>query len=85
MDVEGHEAPALRGAAKLISRQLPMVMIEEANRNPGVVEVMRAHGYDHYELREGKFVMVNEYSWANDGYWLHPQRLDFYRQSGLMA
>ena len=85
MDVEGHEAPALRGATKLIASQLPLVMIEEANRNPGVVEIMTKHGYDHYELQNGKFVMVNEYSWSNDGYWLHPQRLDFYRQSGLMA
>ncbi|MGB8819380.1 MAG: FkbM family methyltransferase [Rhizobiaceae bacterium] len=85
MDVEGHEAPALRGARNLIARQLPLVMIEEANRNPGVVAEMTSQGYDHYELQNRKFVKVNEYSWANDGYWLHPQRLEFYRQSGLMA
>lgn len=84
LDVEGHEASVLRGGRRLIGKRLPMIMNEGANRDPGVVAELTAHGYDHYELRDEKFHLRNAVSQAQDGYWLHPARLDYYRQKGLM-
>ncbi|MGB8819381.1 MAG: FkbM family methyltransferase [Rhizobiaceae bacterium] len=85
MDVEGHEAPALRGARRLLGREKPMLMVEGANRDAGVETEMRSHGYQHHELRDSLLHLHEDISMAQDGYWLHPKHFEFYRQSGLMA
>ena len=85
MDVEGHEAPALRGARLLLSRSQPLLMVEGANRDAGVEAEMKSHGYQHHELRDGILHLHEEISMAQDGYWLHPKHYEFYRQSGLIA
>jgi FkbM family methyltransferase len=85
MDVEGHEAPALRGARKLIQQQHPLIMIEGANRDVGVISELSSHGYAHYDQIDGKLYPQEAYSTFNDGYWLHPQHLDYYRHSGIIG
>lgn len=83
MDVEGHESFALRGAEKLFTEQKPMLMLEEANRNDRVTAVMMGYGYFHCERHDGKMVPHLAYSTANDGYWVHPDRVEGYRKLGI--
>ena len=52
MDIEGHEPAALRGAERLFLEQAPLLMIEGANRNPAVVELMQGYGYFHAAVAE---------------------------------
>lgn len=85
MDVEGHESFALRGAEKLFTEQKPMLMLEEANRNDRVTAVMMSYGYFHCERHDGKMVPHLAYSMANDGYWVHPDRVEGYRALGIFA
>ena len=83
MDVEGHESYALRGAEKLFTEQKPMIMMEEANRNERVTAVMMGYGYFHCERHDGKMVPHLAYSFANDGFWVHPDRVEEYRRLGI--
>lgn len=83
MDVEGHEAFALKGAARLFTEQKPVLMLEEANRNARVTEVMMGYGYFHCERHDGKMVPHLAYSFANDGFWVHPDRVEDYRRLGI--
>ena len=85
MDVEGHEASALRGAASLIEQQRPLIMVEGANLDPGVVSVLVGLGYTHYERHGGQLVPHDGPSDANDGFWLHPSKVSVYASKGLMA
>lgn len=85
MDVEGHEASALRGARGLLGQQHPLIMIEGANRDPGVVDELSSLGYAHYDQIDGKLYSQEARSAFNDGYWLHPRHLEFYRQSGIVG
>jgi len=84
IDVEGHEARALRGASRLLANQKPLLMIEGANRSPAVVAEMNKHGYCHFERHDGVLIPQSEISRHLDGYWLHPDRFALYRQLGLM-
>ena len=83
MDVEGHESFALKGAEKLFTEQKPMIMMEEANRNERVTAVMMGYGYFHCERHDGKMVPHLAYSLANDGFWVHPDRVEEYRRLGI--
>jgi FkbM family methyltransferase len=83
MDVEGHEASALAGAAGLFSSQKPLLMLEEANRNPRSTAQMMEYGYFHCEEIEGVLRPHLAYSFANDGFWVHPDRVASYKALGL--
>jgi len=83
MDVEGHEAPALEGAASLFTTQKPLLMLEGANRNQQATSVMMGYGYFHCERHEGRLTPHLAYSYANDGFWVHPDRVEEYRSLGL--
>ena len=85
LDVEGHEAPALRGASTLIARQRPLIMVEGANRDPGVVEEMQRQGYAHFERQEEGLVSHDTYSEANDGFWIHRDEITGWHEKGLIA
>jgi FkbM family methyltransferase len=84
MDIEGHEPAALRGAERLFREQAPLLMIEGANRNPAVVELMQGYGYFHAARQKNRLVPHPETSNVNDGYWVHPDRAERYRASGIM-
>ncbi|MBA4130864.1 MAG: hypothetical protein C0519_05515 [Hyphomicrobium sp.] len=83
LDLEGHEAPALRGAERIFARTKPLLMIEEANRNPEVVKVMTGYGYFHCERHNGCLVAHSEISMMNDGFWVHPEKISEYRRLGI--
>lgn len=84
MDIEGHEAPALRGAREVIARNRPLLMIEGANSDPAVVAVMAEVGYAHFERHDGKLLRHDARSNANDGFWIHPSREADFRGMGLL-
>ena len=84
MDIEGHEPSALRGAERLFGMQRPLLMIEGANRNPDVVELMHRHGYFHAVRSKGHLVPHPEPSDMNDGFWMHPDKSDGYRAAGIL-
>jgi len=75
---------ALRGAERLFGAQRPLLMIEGANRNPEVVELMHRHGYFHAVRAEGYLVPHPEPSDMNDGFWVHPDKSDGYRAAGIL-
>jgi FkbM family methyltransferase len=83
VDVEGHEAPVLAGGAELFSAARPLLMLENANRDPAAVEIMVGHGYFHCERRAGRLVARVDFSYANDGFWVHPEKAESYRAAGL--
>jgi FkbM family methyltransferase len=84
LDVEGHEGPALAGAARLFRVAKPLLMVEGANRDPAVVRRMTGHGYFHCELApSGKLVPYTDYSFHNDGFWVHPDKVSTYRALGI--
>jgi FkbM family methyltransferase len=83
MDIEGHEASAIRGAWKLINKQRPLMMVEGANTDIQVVEIMKQLNYIHFDRTDGKLVRKKTLSKANDGFWLHSEKLDHYRELGL--
>jgi FkbM family methyltransferase len=85
LDLEGHEGPALRGAKRIFQRTKPLLMVEEANRNPAVVAAMTDYGYFHCERDEGKLVPHTHQSLMNDGFWVHPERVNEYRQLGIFS
>ena len=83
LDIEGHEGPVVAGAYDFLEMQKPMVMNEGANRDVEVRDVMSALGYQHYELHDQNLVPMPQVSSALDGYWLHPSRVDSYKNRGL--
>jgi FkbM family methyltransferase len=85
MDVEGHEAPALRGAKVLLETQRPLIMVEGANRDPGVAEEMQLQGYVHFERHDSRLVRHDSMSSANDGFWVHVDEIAGWRDKGLVA
>ncbi|MGL5361744.1 MAG: FkbM family methyltransferase [Bosea sp. (in: a-proteobacteria)] len=85
MDVEGHEAEALQGAKLLFTTQKPLLMLEEANRNPKSTAVMMGYGYFHCERTDGVLSAHTAYSFANDGYWIHPDQVENYRKLGIFT
>jgi FkbM family methyltransferase len=84
MDIEGHEFSALKGANELIDKQRPLIMVEGANRDSGVVSEMKKHNYLHYERHSGRLVSHSKQSIANDGFWLHSDKIHYYRKIGLI-
>lgn len=85
MDVEGHETLALRGASELIARQRPLIMVEGANRDLGVVEEMKRQDYAHFERHETGLVRHDEVSASNDGFWIHCDEIVGWQDRGLIV
>jgi FkbM family methyltransferase len=83
MDIEGHEGPALRGAVRLFTEHRPLLMVESANRNPETVAAMTNYGYFHCERQDRRLAPHPSLSYANDGFFLHPSRVDEYRRLGI--
>lgn len=83
MDIEGHEGPALRGAAHLFTEQRPLLMVESANRNPETVAAMTGYGYFHCQRQDGHLVPHLAPSMANDGFFVHPSRVEEYQRLGI--
>jgi len=82
MDVEGHEAEALRGAARLLRVQKPLLMIEGGGQ-PSVVDFLKSHGYFFASRADGRLFPRDGRTPTGDGFWLHPERVAFYQDAGI--
>lgn len=85
MDLEGHEGPALEGCKNILYNSKPLIMVEGANRNEMVKNIMIVAGYFHCERNRGILQAHSEQSLAQDGYWVHHDRANEYRTYGLLA
>jgi FkbM family methyltransferase len=84
MDIEGHEAVALRGARRLIASRRPVLMVEGGGQ-PAVGQVMRDYGYIRAARIEGRLVPWDNHPKASDTFWYHPETTEALRSRGLVA
>lgn len=84
MDVEGFEAEVIEGAIETIRHHRPLLMIEGANRNPAVVGPLQALGYQYADFQSERLVLSNQPSTQTSGFFLHGEKLDTYRQLGMV-
>lgn len=71
IDVEGHEEKVLKGAIKLLKRDLPALLIEmEERHNPGVIgriqKRLKSLGYAGYFLKQGRVNPIDEFDVSSD-------------------
>jgi len=82
MDIEGHEAAALRGGRQVITSLKPILMVE-GGMLPAVREVMAEYGYIRAARVNGQLVPWNNHPKASDTFWYHPDTTDTLRSRGL--
>jgi len=84
LDVEGFEAYVLRGAQETIDGHFPFIMIEGANRDFAVCEILTSRGYLYADRVDNAVRLTNDRSCAINGYWVHPSKIDSYRERGIL-
>ncbi len=84
IDVEGFEAAVLTGAVHTLRTHKPLVMIEGANRNADVVACLSPLGYCYADFAVDHVVLADQPSSNSNGFFLHSDRLDYYRSIGLL-
>jgi len=85
IDVEGHEPEMLVGAIKTLETHKPLIMIEGANRNPRVAEIMKRTGFRCANYDDGSVVLSDTRSSSVDGFFLHGTRVEEYQSYGLLT
>lgn len=64
IDVEGHELAILRGAATILARARPVLLVESERRHgadpEAVIKLLSAHGYEGWSLTSGGLRPVSE-------------------------
>lgn len=85
IDVEGHEASVLEGARATVEVHKPLMLLEGANRDPGVLDVLKPMGYVFADLDGDTCVLDDRMSMKVNGFFLHSSKLDHYRQIGLLS
>jgi FkbM family methyltransferase len=85
IDVEGHEASVLEGARATLQLHKPLIMIEGANRDPGVRNVLGPLGYVFADFDGNACVVDDRISMKTNGFFLHTSELDHYRDIGLLS
>ena len=84
IDVEGFEAAVLAGAVHTLRAHKPLIMIEGANRNADVVACLSPLGYCYADFVADHVVLADQLSSNSNGFFLHGDRLDYYRSIGLL-
>jgi FkbM family methyltransferase len=84
IDVEGFEAAVLAGAVHTLRLHKPLIMIEGANRNADVVACLSPLGYCYADFVVDHVVLADQLSSNSNGFFLHRDRLDYYRSIGLL-
>jgi FkbM family methyltransferase len=84
IDVEGFEADVLRGAVQTLRTHTPLIMIEGANRNRGVVDCLSSIGYRYADFMGDNLLLSDQESPQINGFFLHEGRLDHYKEIGLL-
>jgi len=85
IDTEGSEARILTGARHTIEIHRPLILIEGANREAAVRDLMRDLGYVFAARDDRRLYQTERISDAVNGFFLHAMRLDEYRRCGLLG
>ena len=84
IDTEGYEKQVIEGAVKTLKTHRPLVMVEGANRDPGLQQIMNRLGYG-FASRDGEqLVPTDGLSFEPNGFFFHELRLEEYRSRGLV-
>ena len=83
MDIEGHEAVALRGGRRVITSLKPILMVEGGALGD-VRQVMDEYGYIRAARIDGQLVPWNNHPKASDTFWYHPDTTETLRSRGLV-
>jgi FkbM family methyltransferase len=84
MDIEGHEAAALRGGRQVITSLKPILMVEGGGLAE-VRQVMDEYGYIRAARIDGRLVPWDKHPKASDTFWYHPETTEALRNRGLVA
>ena len=84
IDAETFEYQVLQGMQDTISRCRPLIMLEGANRDELVRSFLAKHSYHFAERRGNKLTLFNGISSLDNGFFLASERLDEYRQRGII-
>jgi FkbM family methyltransferase len=85
IDTEGTEAEVLAGAADTLAIHRPLILIEGANRQLRVREILGGAGYEFADRMGDRLARSNEISTRPNGFFLHSSRISEYRASGLLC
>ncbi|WIM13751.1 FkbM family methyltransferase [Enhydrobacter sp.] len=85
MDVEGHEAAVLDGGRATLKAHTPLILLEGANRDPAVFDILEPLGYVFADFDGEACILKNQMSMKVNGFYLHSSRLGHYRQIGLLS
>lgn len=85
IDVEEHEPEMLAGAVTTLETHKPLVMIEGANRNPRVTDIMKKTGFLFADYGDGSLILSDKKSSRVDGFFLHETRVEEYKSYGLLT
>jgi FkbM family methyltransferase len=85
IDVEGLEADVIAGGPETIQRHRPLILVEGANREAGVVNPLADAGYVFAERHEDRLRLSMRKSMEPNGFFVHRSRVTEYAQSGLLA
>jgi FkbM family methyltransferase len=84
IDTEGYERQVIEGAVKTLKTHRPLVMVEGANRDPSLQQIMNRLGY-RFACRDGdQLIPMNGLSFETNGFFFHESRLEEYRSRGLV-
>jgi len=83
MDIEGHEAAALRGGRQIITSLKPILMVE-GGMLPAVRELMAEYGYIRAARVNGQLVPWNNHPKGPDTFWYHPDTTETLQRRGLV-
>jgi hypothetical protein len=62
-----------------------MLMIEGANRVPGVTRQLIPVGYRYADFQDERLTLTEHQSVRTNGFYLHESKLDLYRQVGMLT
>jgi FkbM family methyltransferase len=85
IDTEGMEFQVLKGATETLRSHRPMVMLEHANRTPGVEPLMVELGYFYAERDEMILRPFAGMGMGSNGFFLHWHRAAEYHAAGLLG
>lgn len=83
IDVEGLECRVLSGGRSLLGVHKPLILAEGANRTLGISDLMDSLGYIYAERYCNKLRQYKGMGNNSNGFFLHSDRLNYYRDLGI--
>jgi hypothetical protein len=85
IDTEGFEGHVLVGAANLLQGQKPLIMAEGGHTNELAIRTALDRGYRLAEREGDQLRLSTERTKQVNGFFIHPDRVPYYKKIGLMA